>query len=51
MKNINLNYLNSSNYGHLLYLFPMLTKTMEVMNDIECRKAIREALDKMFKEF
>jgi hypothetical protein len=42
--------LNNSNSGHLFYLFPYLTKAMELQNDRECRSAIREVLDKMYKE-
>ncbi len=50
LKNTNLAFMNNSHLGHLFYLFPQLTKTMEIVNDIECRKSIREALEKLFQE-
>ncbi len=48
LKNMNLELMNNSHLGHLFYLFPQLTKTMEIMNDIECRRSIREVLEKLF---
>jgi hypothetical protein len=50
LQNTNLSYLNNFHSGHLVYLFPQLTKAMEVLNDLQCRGAIREALDRCFKE-